>query len=75
MAAEITTINPGANVEEPWFLRPKDAERLCGLSVKTLYAAIYAGTLPARKFRGRGWLIRREDLLTWIEKESVPNVA
>jgi len=61
--------------EEPWFLRVSEGARLVGVSPDALYRGIYQGTLKARKFRGRGWLIARQDLMEWIEAESVPNVA
>ena len=75
MATNVTRIDGHIAVDDRWFLRVAEGARLTGLAPKTIYAGIYAGTLPARKFRGRGWLIRREDLLEWIEAESTPNAA
>ncbi len=61
--------------EAPWFLRVSEGARLAAVSPDAIYAAIYRGSLKARKFRGRGWLIAREDLQAWIEAESTLNVA
>lgn len=60
-------------LEEAWFIRPKDAERLTGIDESTIRLAINQGRLAARKFRGRGWLIERDALKAWIEAESTPN--
>jgi excisionase family DNA binding protein len=46
------------------FMTPSDAAATTGLSVKTIYRAIWAGELVASK-RGR-WLISSEDLAEWI---------
>ncbi len=69
------TIDRSEQAEEPWFLRVAEGSRLVGVSPDALYKAIYQGTLKARKFRGRGWLIAREDLEAWIEAETTLNVA
>ncbi len=75
MATNVTDFEERLAGDDRWYVRVNEGARLLGLSPKTLYTGIYAGTLPARKFRGRGWLIRREDLLAWVEAESTPNVA
>jgi excisionase family DNA binding protein len=61
--------------ESPWNLRVSESARLTGVSPDAIYQAIYRGTLRARKFRSRGWLIARKDLEEWIENETTPNVA
>ncbi len=73
--SNISHINGGAAPEEPWYLRVSEGARLAAVSPDAIYAAIYRGSLKARKFRGRGWLIAREDLQAWIESETTLNVA
>ena len=75
MTTNVTAFEDRLASDDRWFVRVNEGARLVGVSPKAIYPGIYAGSLPARKFRGRGWLIRREDLLAWIEAESVPNVA
>lgn len=75
MATNVMEFEDRLSSDDRWYVRVNEGARLVGLSPKTLYNGIYAGSLPARKFRGRGWLIRREDLLQWVEAESTPNVA
>jgi len=75
MAPNVTDFEKRLSGDDRWYLRVNEGARLTGVSPKAIYAGIYAGTLAARKFRGRGWLIRREDLLAWIEAESTPNAA
>lgn len=53
-------------------LSPHEAARLAGCGRTTLYAAIAAGQLTARKL-GRRTLIRRDDLMAWLD--SLPTIA
>ncbi|MCZ8314130.1 helix-turn-helix domain-containing protein [Phreatobacter sp.] len=53
-------------------LSPHEAARLAGCGRTTLYAAIASGSLKARKL-GRRTLIRRDDLLAWLDR--LPTIA
>lgn len=55
----------------PMVLSPHEAARFAGCGRTTLYAAISAGALRARKL-GRRTLIIRNDLVTWLE--SLPAI-
>lgn len=57
------------------YVRPKELASLCGIEETLVYRSIYAGQLRAQKFRGRVWLIRREDAEAWIDENSKPNTA
>lgn len=49
-----------------------EAARLAGCGRSTLYSAIAAGSLKARKL-GRRTLIRRDDLMAWLD--SLPTIT
>lgn len=53
-------------------LSAHEAARLAGCGRTTVYAAIAAGSLKARKL-GRRTLIRRDDLMAWLD--SLPTIA
>lgn len=57
-------------VEARWYLRPREVSRLTGLSESEIYRSIYAGSLPALRYRSRVWLIRRGDVERWISEET-----
>jgi excisionase family DNA binding protein len=57
------------------FVRPIEVARLLGIHESSVYRAIYSGELPALKFRGKVWLIKREDADAWIDQNSEPNIA
>lgn len=63
------------DLERRLFVRPKELASLCGIEETLVYRSIYAGKLRAQKFRGRVWLIRREDAEAWIDENSESNVA
>jgi hypothetical protein len=56
-------------------LRPKDIRDQYGVSLTTIYTALYRGELKGQRFQQRVWLIRPEDAEAWIDQCSVPNVA
>jgi len=56
----------------PMVLSPHEAARFAGCGRTTLYAAIAAGSLRARKL-GRRTLIIRDDLMGWLD--SLPTIA
>ena len=62
----------------PEYLQLADAARLVSLSKTTLRRAVAAGHLPARVMslapgsRTRRVLIRRADLLAWVERAFAP---
>jgi hypothetical protein len=56
-------------------LRPKDVRDQYGVSLTTIYTALYKGELKARRFQERIWLIEPADVEDWIERCSEPNVA
>lgn len=56
-------------------LRPKDVRDQYGVSLTTIYTALYKGELKGRRFQERIWLIEPADVEAWIERCSVPNVA
>jgi excisionase family DNA binding protein len=56
----------------PLGLSPHEAARLAGCGRTTLYSAISAGELKARKL-GRRTLIHRDDLTAWLE--SLPTIV
>ena len=60
--------------EEISYLRPKRVAKMADVSQGTVYSALYSGDLKGRLFKGRIWLIRHEDVVAWIEKNSEPNV-
>jgi DNA binding domain, excisionase family len=74
MSEQSETVAATDEEEQPWFIRPKEAARLVSLDESTIRNAIYAGTLRARKFQARGWLIQRSELKRWIEDVSTANV-
>lgn len=75
MATNVTAFEDRLANDDRWYVRVNEGARLVGVSPKSIYAGIYAGELRARKFRGRGWLIRKEDLMEWIETQSAPNMT
>lgn len=73
--SRITPIATASFIEEKRYLRVGDASTYSGLSTSEVYRAIYSGELRALRFKVRSWLITREDLDDWIERNSTPNVA
>lgn len=51
-----------------WAFRIKDISQRSGLSESEVRRAIYSGELPARKYRGRVWLINPKEAKAWIER-------
>jgi hypothetical protein len=56
-------------------LRPKDVRDEYGVSLTTVYTALYKGELRGRRFQERIWLIEPVDVEDWIERCSTLNVA
>lgn len=75
MATSIAPILTEATVAARMFLRPREVAEITGLSESEVYKSIYAGDLPARKYRSRAWLIARTDLDAWIDSCSTPSAA
>lgn len=51
-----------------WTFRIRDIAQRSGLSESEIRRAIYAGELPARKYRGRVWLIDPVEAMEWIKR-------
>lgn len=62
-------------LEESGYVRPREAARFAGLSESEIRRAIYAGELPARKYKSKRWLIDRQELQAWLLRCTTPNVA
>lgn len=58
-----------------WTFRISDIAQRSGLSESEIRRAIYAGELPAWKYRSRVWLIDAKDAQAWIEGTRATNVA
>lgn len=54
----------------PAVLTPAQVAAFTGLNVKTVYASIRAGDLPARKVGGRRYLVVRDVLLAWLSSQG-----
>lgn len=61
------TILTPDELEGRLYIRPKELASMIGIEATIIYRSIYNGSLPARKFRGSVWLIRREDANAWLE--------
>lgn len=61
--------------EQRWAFRIRDISERSGLSESEIRRSIYAGELPARKYRGRVWLIDPKDAQEWLERMCGPEVA
>lgn len=57
------------------YIRVAEAAIYTGLSESEIYRSIYCGQLRALRYKSRSWLLTREDLDTWIDSCSTPNVA
>jgi len=58
-----------------WAFRIRDISQRSGLSESEVRRAIYAGELPARKYRGRVWLIDPQEAQEWLARMCDPQVA
>lgn len=63
------------NDSQRWAFRIRDVALRSGLSESEVRRAVYAGELPARKYRGRVWLISPKDAETWLEEMCGPEAA
>ncbi len=49
------------------YIRPKEMAKLYGVSIQTIYEAIWREELKARKISPRAWLIEPSEADRWIE--------
>jgi len=69
MQVEITSPGVKYTYGLPVVLTVEEAAEFLRLNVKTLYAAIDMGTVPARKF-GKRIVILRDALLDWMRSKA-----
>lgn len=58
------------DLDSRMFIRPRELARMVGLSDSEIYNRLYDGTLPARRYRDRIWLIGVDDARAFIEKHA-----
>jgi len=57
----------------PIFLRTEEAARLLRTTRKAIYAKVERGQLPGVIRDGRRLLIRRDDVLHWLDERRAPS--
>jgi excisionase family DNA binding protein len=73
MQAEIERLNARVDALErqlPDLLSSAEAAEMLAMHEKTVKLWIYSGKLPAEKYGGRKWKIRRSDVVALIEARN-----